>query len=295
MLLAFDLATVPIPLWLLKVLSNAIVFVTLTMTTFTMITDTGGFPARMYVRYTSWIERQLRLMFIFVPAKKIVAGQAAALVVLLLVWVIFAIPYAYVGVVVILIAPAIWVVTEKRKRLLALEDQLDTVMLALANALKSIPSIQAAFNSVVTVITQPMQNEIDLAIKEMKLGSTLDQSLLHMAARIGSRQVDSALSAILIGRQVGGNLPKVLEQTANSLREMRRLEGNIRTKTADGRFQLWVIGALPFVFIMLLSYLMPNYFEPLTKTVTGWGISFIVVALWVTSLITARKVLAVDI
>ena len=45
------------------------------------------------------------------------------------------------------------------------------------------------------------------------------------------------------GRQVGGNLPKVLETTAHTLREMKRLEGVIRTKTADGRMQLWVIGA----------------------------------------------------
>jgi hypothetical protein len=80
-----------------------------------------------------------------------------------------------------------------------------------------------------------MRQEVDLALKEMKVGSTLDQALLHMAARVGSRQLDSALSSILIGRQVGGNLPRVLETTAGTLREMRRLEGVVRTKTAGAR------------------------------------------------------------
>jgi tight adherence protein B len=134
-----------------------------------------------------------------------------------------------------------------------------------------------------------------LAIKEMKVGSSLDQALLHMAARIGSRQVDSALSAILIGRQVGGNLPKVLENTAISLREMRRLEGVIRTKTADGRFQLWVIGAMPMVFIAVLSILMPGFFAPLGQPVAGWVIAGLVVVCWCGSIFTATKVLAVDI
>src|SRR4029078_11584582 len=91
-----------------------------------------------------------------------------------------------------------------------------------------------AFNSVVTVIDDPIRSEVDLALKEMKVGSTLDQALLHMASRVGSRQLHYALSSILIGRQVGGNLPKVLETTATTLREMKRLEGVVRTKTAQG-------------------------------------------------------------
>ena len=44
-------------------------------------------------------------------------------------------------------------------------------------------------------------------VKEMRVGNTLEQSLVNMSARIGSRTIDSALSAVLIGLQVGGNLP----------------------------------------------------------------------------------------
>ncbi len=78
-----------------------------------------------------------------------------------------------------------------------LEAQLDGFLTSLANALKSTPSIAAAFQSVVPVLQNPIRQEVELAIKEMKVGSTLDQALLHMAARVGSRQLDSALSSIL--------------------------------------------------------------------------------------------------
>jgi tight adherence protein B len=177
---------------------------------------------------------------------------------------------------------------------LLIEDQLDNFILALANALKTTPSIGAAFNSVVVVVDDPIKKEVDLAIKEMKVGSTLDQALLHMAARIGSRSVDSALSAVLIGRQVGGNLPKVLETTAHTLREMKRLEGVIRTKTADGRMQMWVIALMPAVFIGILSQIFTGYFNPLTQSLTGYVIIFIIGSCWVGSLLLARKVLQVD-
>jgi len=115
-----------------------------------------------------------------------------------------------------------------------------------------------------------------------------------MASRIGSRGVDSALSAILIGRQVGGNLPKVLESTAASIREMQRLEGVLRTKTAEGKAQLWVIGALPAGLIFVLNFFNPGYFDPLKESVTGYLIAGIAGGMWMAALFLARKILAVD-
>jgi tight adherence protein B len=141
----------------------------------------------------------------------------------------------------------------------------------------------------------PLKQEVELSLKEMKVGSSLDQALLHMAARVGSRQLDSALSAILIGRQVGGNLPKVLETTASNLREMQRLDGVIRTKTADGKVQLWVIGAMPFGMLMGMNAMWPGYFDPLKHSFTGYVIIGLAGASWIAALLLARKVLAVDI
>ena len=163
-----------------------------------------------------------------------------------------------------------------------------------ANALKAIPSISAAFQSVVNILQPPIQQEVELAMKEMKVGSTLDQALLHMASRVGSRQFDSALSAVLIGRQVGGNLPKVLESTAASLREMARLEGVVRTKTAEGKAQLWVIGGLPVALILVLNGFQPGYFDVLKQSVTGYMIAGAAGGMWMAALFLARKILAVD-
>ena len=109
------------------------------------------------------------------------------------------------------------------------------------------------------------------------------------------RSVDTALSAVLIGRTVGGNLPRVLETTAGSLREMQRLEGVIRSKTADGRMQLYVIGAMPAVLVVLMNVVWPGYFNPLTDNIIGYVIVVGVVIMWASAIVVARKVLAVDI
>lgn len=274
----------------LAVLAGAIFLATLQI-----VSDETGLPYRYWQRYLSWLESQLRSMFLFTPGRTIAIGQLFAMFAILVAKVTFDLPLWGVFVLVAAIAPAVYIHYLRKERVQKIEDQLDNFILALANALKTTPSIGAAFQSCVAIVEDPIRQEIDLAIKEIKVGSSLDQALLHMAARVGSQPLDSALSSILIGRQVGGNLPKVLETTANSLREMKRLEGVIRTKTADGRMQLWVIGAMPFVFIVTLSIVWPGYYDPLTHTFTGYMIIAAISICWISAIILARKILAVDI
>ncbi len=250
---------------------------------------------RYWSRYTVSLERKLRPMFIWTPGRVIGLGQFAALFLWLVIHALVEFPYWWVLIILILIGPPMQIEMLRRKRVEEIERQLDGFLLSLANALKSTPSIGAAFQSVAPVLQDPIRQEVELAIKEMKIGSTLDQALLHMAARVGSRQLDSALSSILIGRQVGGNLPKVLESTSATLREMARLEGVIRTKTAEGKMQLWVIGVLPMLLSFGLNYAFPNYLDLLTNTIPGYIISMAVGFCWVGALILARKVLNIDI
>ncbi len=257
--------------------------------------DQSGFIYRYSARYIASLGRKLRPMFIFTPGRHIAWGQFAVAFLILAAHTLLTIDLWWMMLIVVAVGPTLYIELMRRKRVEALEMQLDSFILALANALKSTPSIGAAFNSVVTVVSEPIKSEVDLAVKEMKVGSTLDQALLHMASRVGSRQLDSPLSAIPIGRQVGGNLPKALETTANTLREMRRLEGVVRTKTAEGKAQLWVIALLPFGMLVGLNVLFPGYFIPLTNSIIGYLVIAFCTACWVTSGVLARKILNVDI
>jgi tight adherence protein B len=257
--------------------------------------DDGGPVMRAYLSYTGWLDRQFRLLFIFYPARRVVLIQVVVLYLVLTLQALIGIPYWYVLVPLCIFGPSLWVKNQRKRRLLAIEEQLDGFVLSLANALKTTPSVGSAFQSLVTVVRPPFSQEVDLAVKEMKVGSSLDQALLHMASRMGSRQVDSALSAILIGRTVGGNLPKVLEGTAQSLREMRRLEGVVRTKTAEAKAQLVVIAALPFGLIYAAEKISPGYFLPLTQSFLGYTIIVICIIAWIGAIIIARTMLRVDI
>ncbi|PKN36243.1 MAG: hypothetical protein CVU63_17235 [Deltaproteobacteria bacterium HGW-Deltaproteobacteria-20] len=263
--------------------------------TWSLLADPQSMVRRYWVRYLAHLDRKLRSMFIWTPAKYIAWGQMAAAFLVMVGAVGVDLPLWYIWLGLIAAAPYYYIERMRRKRVEAIEEQLDGFLVGLANALKSIPSISSAFVSVQPILRAPLRDEVELAIKEMRVGSTLEQALLNMAGRVGSRQLDSALSAIVIGRQIGGNLPTILETTANTLREMARLEGVVKTKTAEGKAQMWVMAAFPFVMILALDMVSPGYFAPLEASIIGYVIAFFAGGFWLASLLVARKVLSVDV
>jgi tight adherence protein B len=194
-----------------------------------------------------------------------------------------------------MLGPAYHLGRTHKKYIKQLEGQADGLILALANALKTVPSPTAALESIVVVLPQPMRQEIERLIKEIRVGSTLEQAILNMSSRLKSPDIDAALSSLLIGLQVGGNLPHVLETTASTIREMGRLQGVIRTKTADARVQLWVLALFPFGICWAFVLLDPTFFWPLEQTFVGNLVAAVAILLWLVALVTARRVLKVDI
>ena len=273
----------------------ALLFLGLFAASVLVLLDAEGLPRRLWARYVVFLERKLRLMFIWTSGDTIAAAQAAGIAGLVALGVLVDLPYWYGFAALVAVGPAVYIERMRQKRVEAIDEQLDGFLLALANALKSTPSLGDAFTSVQRLIAPPLQQEVELAVKEMRVGSTLDQAVLFMAGRIGSRQVDSALSALLIGRQIGGNLPKILDTTASSLREMARLEGVVRTKTAEGKAQLWVLAVFPMVLMFAFNAVKEGYFDPLTQSVTGYVLIALALVFWVASLVTARRILDVDI
>ncbi|MBI2396055.1 MAG: type II secretion system F family protein [Deltaproteobacteria bacterium] len=284
----------PIPTDVAKWIGAGAILVALTVATYAVVSDPAGLPRRYWGRYVAFLGRQLRRMFIFSPPETIAYAQLAGIFLFFALGLLADLPawWAFAGVVIV--GPAFWIEKMRQKRIEAIEEQIDGFILALANALKSTPSIGDAFKSVATVIPDPLKQEVQLANKEMRVGSTLDQALLLMASRVGSRQLDTALSAVLVGRQVGGNLPKILDTIASSLREMKRLEGVVRTKTAEGKMQLWVLAIFPFGLMFMINAVSPGYFSPLTESFIGYVLVVLASLFWIGSLVLARKILAVD-
>lgn len=249
---------------------------------------------RYYRQYTAHLDRSLRLLFMKGSGARIASVQIGLGLLTIGVGASLDLPYWYLALAAIVFLPVQHLSRKRTEHIKRLEAQLDTLILGLANSLKTVPSPAAALQAIVPILPMPMRLEIDRLLREMRIGSTLEQALLNMSARLKSPDLDNALSAVLIGLQVGGNLPLVLENTAATIREMNRLEGVVRTKTSEARAQLWVLALFPFVICFAFTLLDPEYFTPLQLTFVGNLITAVALMLWLGSLLTARKILKVD-
>jgi len=246
------------------------------------------------LRYRAKLERSVRLLFLPHSASKIIAGQAVALLACsaLTLWSREVLTLGLVALAVC--GPSLYLSRKRKEHIKRLEAQTDALIMGLANALKTVPSPVGAFTQVVEVLPNPMRLEVDRLLRELRVGTTLEQAILNMSARLKSADLDTALSSVLIGLQVGGNLPQVLESSAAAIREMNRLQGVVRTKTAESRAQLWVLGVFPFAICFALLCIDRDYFQPLQTTIVGTICVTVAMTFWFGSLLTARKILKVD-
>ncbi|MGC4093346.1 MAG: type II secretion system F family protein [Polyangiaceae bacterium] len=259
-----------------------------------VLCNESGLLRRVWSSYVGYLDRTLQNMFMPARGSLIAVAQlvacaacvAAALALneLTVLW----------GLPLLAVAPPAQVAYLRRQRLLAIEARIENFLLSLANALKATASIGAALDYTQPLAAAPLDEELGLALKELRLGSSLDQSLLSMAGRVQSPKLDAALASLLIGRQVGGNLPEILETTAATLREMSRLQGVVRSKTAEGKSQLFVLALFPAALVFLFDWIKPNYFAPLMSSLVGALVGVLALGLWAGSVLLARKVLTVE-
>jgi tight adherence protein B len=252
-------------------------------------------PYRYWARYVGHLEKVLRGLFeLNVSGTLIAQCQLAALVLILAAALYLGRAEIYFALPVAAAAPVVVLERRRLARRKAVDAGMDGFITTLANALKSTPSIGSALVYAQPMIPAPLDEELGLALKEIRVGSTVDEALMNMGLRIRSLPLDATLSGILIGRQVGGDLTKILETTAGTLREMSRLHGVLRSKTAEGKGQLMVLAVFPALILVSFDLASPGYFDPLTTSAVGYVVIVLSTCLWIGAVALARKILAVD-
>lgn len=244
--------------------------------------------------YLAYLERLIRLCYLKTKPRAIVWGQVLAILLGLAL-------YAGTGITAILLVPALALVGPavqltaiRRQRSRKFTAQTDGFLLGLSNSLKAVPNIAAALAGLMPVLQSPIREEITIVLNELRVGSSVDQALLNASARAQSPAFDSAVTALLVGQKVGGDLPKILETSAATLREMNRLEGVVQSKTSESRAQLWVLASFPLGIVFLFNAVSPGFFDTLAHTFTGQLVSMAAVVLWLTAIVLARQLSKVD-
>ncbi|TYP69434.1 type II secretion system F family protein [Paenibacillus methanolicus] len=166
-----------------------------------------------------------------------------------------------------------WMVDRlRRKRLAAFNDSLLDMLTTIIGSLRAGFSFVQALKTVVEESTGPMRDEADIVLKEMQYGASVEDALGNWRERMPSEDLDLLVQAILIQRQIGGNLAVILETIVQTLRDRGRIQRQVTTLTAQGRLSGMVIGLLPLVLGVLLYLIEPDYIGTLFRHPIGMGL-----------------------
>jgi tight adherence protein B len=164
------------------------------------------------------------------------------------------------------------------RRIGKFNSQIGDALTIMSNSLRSGFSFLQAMDMVRKEMPDPIAKEFGISLQEMNWGAPLEEALTGMSARLSSADFELVVTAVLIQRQVGGNLAEVLDNIANTIRERVRIIGEIKTLTAQGKMSGIVIGLLPVLLAVSMFLLNPAYIIPLFSNTIGLilvGLAFI--------------------
>lgn len=204
---------------------------------------------------------------------------------------LFALPVAAFGAAI----PYLWIRSKRKRRLSAFEAQLPEAIDLLGRAIRAGHPLSSGLDMVARETAEPAATEFRRAFEEQRFGLPLEDSLLAMADRITLVDVRILVTAILIQRNVGGNLAEILDNIAYTIRERFKIRRQLRVYTAQGRMAGYVLAVLPITVGCIIFMLNPDYMMTLFRDPVGRLALAIAAVLQTSGYIWIRNIVNIDI
>ena len=202
---------------------------------------------------------------------------------------IFAFAFVILGVTL----PYYFVRRSKAKRLALFEQQLSDALIIMGNCLKTGLSFQQSINSIAGDMPEPISKEFARVSKEVQLGVTLEKALENMVERLESKDFMLIVAAVLIQRQVGGNLSEILDGISDTIRDRLKIKASIKVLTATGRTSGMVVGLMPAFILLILMVLNPSYIRSFFESQLGIAMLCIACGLEIIGFLAVKKVVSI--
>jgi tight adherence protein B len=155
------------------------------------------------------------------------------------------------------------------KRINSFEEMLPETIDLLGRAIRAGHPLSAGLKMVADETEEPIQGEFQRSFEEQRFGLPLEDSLLAMSDRVGLVDVRMLTTAILIQRNVGGNLAEILDNLSYTIRERFKIRRQLRVYTAQGRMSGYVLALLPIGLGCVFYMLNPAYIKLLFTDPAG--------------------------
>lgn len=174
-----------------------------------------------------------------------------------------------------------------------IENDLLQAIIIMNNAFKSGRSITQAIELVTKELDGPIGVEFKKMHMEISFGLGIEEVFERFSKRVKLEEVTYLTASLSILNKTGGNIIKVFSSIEKTLFNKKKLKLELRSLTGSSKIIVYVLFAVPLLFILFISLVSPGYFTPFYTTPIGMILLCIMVLIYVLYIWFVRKIMKV--
>ena len=181
--------------------------------------------------------------------------------------------------------PRMYLNRVKSRRQNQIAEQLPGALTAMAKSLRAGTGMLQALAYAASETPAPLGAELQHTMRDLQLGADPGITFSALSERVGNPDLDIAVTAILIQRNVGGNLSEILNNVTKTIRERVKIQTEIRVLTARHKLQGNLVAVLPVGVAIFFILMNPEtgsllYDSTAGRIALGAGLALELLGLW---------------
>lgn len=146
-----------------------------------------------------------------------------------------------------------------KKFLTLMPDALDLMVRGLRSGLP----VTESMSNIKDEIGEPLKSVFSEITQSVRIGVPFEEALMNMARKLKINEFNFLVISIALQRETGGNLAEILDNLSTTIRARATMKMKIRAITSEARMSAYIVGALPFMVALVLTFISPGYLNVL--------------------------------
>lgn len=189
----------------------------------------------------------------------------------------------------------VWISSKATKRVNLISEQLPDAVELMVRSLRVGHAFSNAINIVAREVADPLGTEMGIVSDEVAYGRDMGETLKAMAERLDNQDLRFLAVAVTIQQSSGGNLAEILDGLAKVIRARFRLFRRVNAITAEAKWSGNLLSAFPFVALIGINLVQPNYFDGVMESPLFIPACFVVAGFLVLNLIVMRALVDIKV
>jgi tight adherence protein B len=189
-----------------------------------------------------------------------------------------------------LLLPGVIVSWQWQRRLQKVDKQIPQTISTLANSMRAGLTLVQGITRISEQAPEPIRTEFKLMANQYSYGADMETVVKNAKARLNLPNFTLFASALLLNREMGGDISETLTRISKSLDKLREMKKTVEAHTSEGRTNIKVLLAAPVVMLFLMWLVMPAGVNLLFTTAPGLAILAIAFVLSASGVYIANRI-----